>query len=222
MALGLITGAIGLVSGGIQSLVGIGQNRKANRLEQQNVFPTTSVNQNIQQNVANANMGAALGIPAAQYNLALQNINRNQAGALRSQERSGRPQSLASLVRAGNDATLQLDAQNAQTRIANQRYADQARLNLAQEEQRVFNWNEAQPYLRNLDRISQLRGAANQNIFGGIGTALNTGLSIFGTQALQGMGGQSGNPATGLGYSPRQQMQFGIGGANPYYGGMNA
>src|SRR5690606_23899081 len=110
---------------------------------------------------------------------ALQNISRNQAGALRQFQRGNTPASLASIVRAGNDATLQLDAANAQQRVQNQRYADQARLNLAQEEQRVENWNLQQPYLRNLQRIGQLRNSGSQNIFGGINTGLNTALSIF-------------------------------------------
>src|SRR5690606_2232132 len=126
------------------------------------------------------------------------------------------------IVRAGNDATLQLDAANAQQRVQNQRYADQARLNLAQEEQRVENWNLQQPYLRNLQRIGQLRNSGSQNIFGGINTGLNTALSIFGTQQMMGGGQQQSSFNTGLGYTPYQQMQYGIGGASPYYGGMNA
>lgn len=174
----LISGAVGLIGGGIQLLTGNSQRRQANRLEASNVLPRAEINPYILQNLAFANQRAAQGLPAEQYNLALQNIGRNQASVLRQFQRGGASTSLASILRGTNDATLQLDATNAQARQQNQLYADQARLTAAQEQQRVWEWNEAQPYLRNLERIGQLRQSGNQNFFGGLGTILNTGLNV--------------------------------------------
>ena len=165
MALPLIGAAIGL--GSIVS--GIFRGAKARRLEKQNPYPTATVDANIATNQALAQQRARVGLPSEQYNYGLQNIQRNQAGALSAAMTSGRPVNIASLLGQTNQATMQLDAQNAQARMNNQMVEMQANEALAAENQRVWQWNKANRYQQMAQRVAQLRSAAQQDIFGGIG-----------------------------------------------------
>lgn len=194
---GLIGGAASLIGG----LFGIGQRRKANRLARNTVFPTASVAAPLVENVGIAQQMASTGLPDEQYNLATQNINRNQAGALRTLSTLGRPSSAAGILRQTNDATLRLDAADAAARQANQRTLMQQNQVLAQEQNRVWDWNNRQKYLMQLQEISQLRNAGNQNIFGSLGSLVNLGIGgAFG-------GGSAGNNGSWL------QNIFGGGGS---------
>lgn len=160
--LGLASGVVGLVSG-------LFRGGKARRMERQNPYPTATVDPLIVENRARAQQMAQVGLPQATYNLALQNIQRNQAGALRAAQSSGRPVNVASILDRTNQATLQLDAADAAARMQNQRLAMQQNSALAAENQRVWNWNEAQRYQELAGRIAQLRTAGQQDLWGGIG-----------------------------------------------------
>lgn len=181
---------LGLLAAGIPSLVkgvsGLFQIGKGNRLARQNVRPVQTVNENIAKNVALAEQMEQVGLPQEQYNQALQNINRNQSGALMSLGRSANPSAgLASLLRASNDAALGLDVQNANTRLNNQRFAFGQRANLAQEQKDVFNWNNKMRYTENAAAAQALKGSGIQNAFGAL-----TDLSKLGQSFFAGKGGQ--------------------------------
>lgn len=162
-------GWVGLASSAIGLISGLFRGRKAKKLERQNPYPTATVDPLIVENQARAQQMAQVGIPQAQYNLALQNIQRNQAGALRTAQSSGRPANVASILDRTNQATLQLDAADAAARMQNQRLAMQQNSALAAENQRAWNWNEAQRYQELAGRIAQLRTAGQQDLWGGIG-----------------------------------------------------
>src|SRR5690606_6182384 len=134
----------------------------------QTVAPTTTINPELLQNAALADQMAMVGLPDAQYMQALGNINRNQAGALRVASTSGRPANVASILQQSNLATGQLDAADAAARQSNQRLAMNARAAVAQDRNRVFDWDR-QKYMLQLQQIGALRNAGNQNIFGAIG-----------------------------------------------------
>lgn len=175
MALGL-----GSILGGVGALAGIGfgigQNSKAARLERNNVLPIATVNSNILQNQAMARQMSQIGLASQQYNNALQQQQGNLANVLSISSRSGQNIPVAGLLRQANQATQNLNVQDAQSRQQNQRLLMQQNQAVAQEEQRVWNWNKAQPYLRTAQQVASLRNAGTQNIFGGIGTIAQLGI----------------------------------------------
>jgi len=189
--LGLASGVVGLVSG-------LFRGRQARRMERQNPYPTATVDPLIAENQARAQQMAQVGLPQAQYNLALQNIQRNQAGALRAAQQSSRgPVNVASIVDRTNQATLQLDAADAAARMQNQRLAMQQNSALAAENQRAWNWNEAQRYQELAGRIAQLRTAGQQDLWGGIGMLGQLAASGTFNNLLGGGGNNSGGNSGG-------------------------
>ena len=180
--------AIAAVPSLVKSLAGLFQIGKGNRLAKQNVRPVQLVNENIAKNAAMAEQMANQGLPQEQYNQAVQGINRNQSGAYAGLGRSANPSAgLASLVRAGNDAVLGLNAADAQARIGNQRFAFGQRSALANEQKDVFNYNNKQKYNEQAQAAAALQGAGRQNAFGGL-----SDLATLGQTALN--GGQSSIP----------------------------
>lgn len=172
--------ALGLAGAGalLKAGTGLWQTIKGNRIDKKNPFPVEQANPIFQKNVAIAENMARTGMPQQQYNNALNNIGRNQAGAIRQLGRSANPSAgLASVLRAGNDATINLDTQDANARLNNQRFAFGQRLNLAQEQNRVFDWNKRQKYLGLLAKSQGMIGAGMQNLMGGFNDATRIGLT---------------------------------------------
>lgn len=163
--LNLALAGVGLVSGLLQ-------NRRANRLASETVAPTTEISPEVLENQALARQMSLVGLPQEQYNLALQNINRNRGGALRAAATSGRPSSIASILRASDDAVARLDAQNAAARMANQRALMGANTAVANDRNRVFNWDVNQ-YNAALQQIAGMRRAGTSNVFGALGLLSN-------------------------------------------------
>ena len=161
---------------GISGLLGIGAgNRRARR----NIRPVQQVNPLIAQNNAIAENDALVGMPQEQYNLANQNIQRNQSAGYRALGRSANPTGLASLVRAGNDASLNLSAQDAGMRMNNRRFAFGTRGALANEQKDVFNWNSKAKYMEEAQAAAEQIGAGKANAFGAL-----TDLSQLGQAAM--------------------------------------
>lgn len=185
---GIIGGAASLIGG----LFGASQRRKANKLAAETVAPEATINPEIVENRAIAQQMAQVGLPQAQYNLALQNINRNRAGALRAVSTSGRPSTIASILRASDDAVARLDAADAAARMANQRTLMGANTALAGERNRLFNWDREQ-YLMALQQIAGMRQSGTNNLMGAIGLLGNVAIS-GGFKNLFG-GGSSSRPS---------------------------
>jgi len=139
-------------------------------------------------NAFEAEQMAKEGLPQAQYNQALGNINRNQAGALRTASNLGGGSALKSLnniLQSSNDATLNLDVQDASAKRNNMLLAMQQRGILAGQKQAKWNWDKAQPFQEATQRRDRLIGAGIQNVVGG-------------AQTYAGVGGfdKNGNPTT--------------------------
>lgn len=183
MALPLAAIGLGLSAAG--SLAGLGfgisQRAQARRLERNNQLPMTSVNNNILQNVAQAEQMARTGLPSQVYNNQLNQINTGLTAGLRQVGRLGSASSVASVLRGYNAGIGALNASNVQNMQANQRLLMQQRGLLANEQERVFNWNRAQPYLRTMQQVASLRNAGNQNIFGAIGNIAGMGMNLAGS-----------------------------------------
>lgn len=196
---------------GLSGIVDIFGGKKRAR---NNVRPMAQVNENYLKNVALAEQMGRQGLPQQQYNLGLQNIQRNQSGVLGALSRSSNPNAgLQGLLRASNDATMGLDVQNANARLNNQRFAFGQRANLAQDQQRVWDWNQKGKYLEEAQAAAQQIGSGKQNAFGSL-----TDLSQLGQSALA--GGAFGSSGSSV---PQQLPQINYGRINPRnpYGSVN-
>lgn len=190
--LGLLKALPGIVGGLAGIGFGIGQKIQARKIEKNNIMPLTSVDPNLVKNVGQAELMAQQGMTSQAYNNAANQLNSGFTSSLRQAGRMGGTASIASILRANQVGFNNLTAQNAQLQQQNQRIAMQSRSALAQDNQRVFNWNLANPYLRKVQQVATMRNAGNTNIFGGIGalaSAASSGLSN-GQEEQQGqMGG---------------------------------
>lgn len=169
----------------IQSISGLFGVGKGNLAAKKNLFPEEQVNPIYAENLAIAENAARVGMPQQQYNRAQQGFQRNRASALRQLSRMGRPVNSAAIVRAGNDSQLDLDVADANIRQGNQRFAMGQRAQLANEQNRVFDWNKRQRYLQRAEANAQQIGAGKQNFMGGLNN-----LSLLGQYAM--FGGESG------------------------------
>lgn len=188
-----IASLIGLGTSLIGGLFGRSQQKSADALERSIDRPDAQVNGNLIQNLALSEQMANIGLPQQQYINALQNIQRNQNAGLRQASRSAGTGSIASIVRAGNDATANLDVTDANARLQNQQLAMQNRGVLAQEENRVWDYNERQRYNEVMQRAAALRGAGNANTFGALGNVAQMAIGgVFGGQNGLNLGGLFG------------------------------
>jgi len=173
-----LSAGIGLGAAAVGGIFGAFQTAKANRLERGNTLPLADVNANIANNVALAQQMSNVGLAQEQYDAAVQGQNQNLTAALKASGRTGRNTNVGGILRQANEATLKLNAADAAARQQNQRLLIQQRQVLAGEEQRVWNWNKAQPYLKMSQRIAALRNAGNQNMFGALGAGAAIGMNI--------------------------------------------
>lgn len=140
-----------------------------------NVRPDFEIPKEFQQNLAIAENMAQTGMPQQQYNNAVNNIGRNQAGALRQFGRTGNQGSLASVLRASNDATMNLDAQDAGARQNNQRFAIGQRGQMGQLQLQKQQWEKIGKYEENANAAAAMQGAGQQNKFGALNSLSNIG-----------------------------------------------
>lgn len=208
-----ISAGLGVLGAGAKIFSGISQNKKANEIEKNNPRPDYVIPDQFKQNYALAKQMAQVGLPQQQYQNQMNNINQNQAGALQNLSRSANQgANLAAIVRGGDAATNNLNAQDAAARQGNQRYAIQQNSVLGGQELAKQQSDKFDKYTENYNRAAALRGAGNQNIYGGAGDLAGLGAAglsgdnpLFGGQKTpqQTMGQVNGNPtlsaATGAG-----------------------
>lgn len=164
----------GLASGLIKGFIGSGQKRKALALMKKNKLPAYEI-------PAEAVQAASEGLPSAQYNQAMQNIQRQQSNAIAaSQDRRGGLANITRTQQLTNDAIGNLDAANAKARQQNL-------IRLGQYKEKAWDWNKKQKFLDDRQYAMSLLGAGNQNVAVGIDSALS-GLASFGGK----MGGNGG------------------------------
>lgn len=199
---------------------GIAQDISANKAENAMQRPVEGVQPEYTQNVNTAQQQAQQGIAAPAYNNQLNSINRNQATALNTLSKSANPgANLAAIVRQGDEATNQLNAQDSIERNRNLLGLLNARLQLAQQKDKAWDWNYQQRYLQNLAKANQLRGAANSNISGAFSDATGSAVKLSQLGAFNGSGGgsQYGSP-DGSSISATSNTGSGGFGGNPYGG----
>lgn len=184
----LLAAAVPSILKGISGIADIfGGNRRAKN----NIRPITQVNENYQKNVDMAESMGRTGLPSEQYNRSFQNIGRNQAVALNALGRSSNPSAgINSLLRGSNDAVMGLDAQDANARLQNQRFAFGQRSALAQEQQRVWDWNKKSRYQEEANVAGQQIGSGKQNIMGALNNLSSLGQTAYGAYNGQQNGAQ--------------------------------
>lgn len=183
MGLDPISAATQAATGLISGISGLFQKARANQLEKQNVRPVYNIPQEIAANQQIAQQQATQGMPQAQYQRGLQNINRNATNALSAaQDRQGGLSSIGAIQQGANDATLNLTAQDAQQRVANIRNLMSQNQVMAQYRDKAWGWNNQAKYQENAAAIRALRGAGNANINAGLNGILGAGASILSTR----------------------------------------
>lgn len=178
---GLGLGALSTIG---QGIAGIFQASKAKKMLKQLQDPGYRIPKGFYKNLAQSEQLARTGMPMEQYNLARQNIDRTVSGGTRALSRSSNPSAgVASLVRAGIEGGLNLDAQNAAVRRQNILQAMGARRELAGQELAKQQYAQ-QRYMNAVNQANALRGAGMQNVAGAIGGVANlAGIgSIYGSK----------------------------------------
>lgn len=158
----------GLALSAISMGIGAIQNRKARKLEEANMRPVMERDPNLALNQELARRMSQEGLPEQVYQNALNNINRNQAGAIRLGLTSGRGANVANILRQTNDATLQLEAQDAEAQYRNMTTYMNANQAMADENANMFDWNQRQRYLAIQQQVQAYRNAGTSSIYGGI------------------------------------------------------
>lgn len=191
---------------------GISQNAQANKIDKNNPRPIYQIPKEYLDNVTMARQMAQVGLPQQQYNNQLNLINRNSAVGIGAISRSANPGAgVAQVVRASNDATNTLTAQDAAARQDNQRFLIGQNGVLGQQRLAKQQYDKFDKYSENFNRAQGLRGAANANIQNGVGGIA----SMAGGIAAANMGG-NGVPAQA------PQAQWGGMGGYQYNGGSMA
>lgn len=185
----LVGGGIGLVSG----LFGASQRAKAKKLAEQNAFPNEPIPAEVLQAEKMAEQDANTGLPSEQYNLAKQNIARQQATALQAaNERRGGLMTVAANQQAGDDANLALDVQNANARIQNRRQLAAVKNNVGQWQDKTWDWNSRTKYQQTAAAARALMGAGNANLNQGLDRIAGAATGYFGRGGSLFGGGSSG------------------------------
>lgn len=159
-----------------QGIAGLLQGNKAKKQLRQLQDPGYKIPKGFYQNLAQSEQLARTGMPMEQYNLAKQGIDRSVAGGMRGLSRSANPSAgVASLVRAGIEGGLNLEAQNAAVRRQNIMQAMGARRELAGQELAKQQYAQ-QRYMDKVNQANAMQGAGIQNVAGSIGSIANIGM----------------------------------------------
>lgn len=176
IAAAAIPSAVKMISGGIQALRGRSILKKNKR-------PDYEIMPEFQQNVEMAEDIRSLGgMPKASYQNALQNISRNQTAGLQGlRGRGGAVAGVSAINQSTNDATLGLDAQDAEMRLRNFTMGTQLKMNaltaLATQRLKKQEWDKLMPFNQNQAWGQGLIGAGMQNAMGGLGEVANLAVS---------------------------------------------
>lgn len=207
-----ILAAAGLAGGLIKGLFGGSQRREGRRILADNPYPTYNIPTEVMENKRLAQQAQG-GMPAAQYAQASQNIQRQQLNALRgASSRRGALGLIGGIQRSSNDAALGLDVANAKMARENQQTLMNVNNQVAGYRDKAFDWNQKNKYLQNRAYGMGLIGAGNQNIAGGIDTALGG----FVNQYAFGGGGLFGNSSRRKGGGADNTDYFGLNSGTDY------
>lgn len=166
---GLIAGGVNAIGGIIKGFMGAKQKKQGKKLLNSLQFPEEQLSSELIENQNLARQTAASGLPAEQYAKAMKDIQRNQLTSFKSaKDRRGGLGSVAGIQQASNDATLNLNAKDAEMKIDNQGRLMNVNNQIAGWKSKLFDVNKRQKYNMDYNYAQGLIGAGNQNIMSGI------------------------------------------------------
>jgi hypothetical protein len=169
-------GVIGnLFSGGAQKKRGRRMLADAQKLD-----PGYQIPKEFEQNLAESENMARIGMPSQEYNLASTNIQRGTQAGLRQLGRMSNPfAGIAGLQRGQTDAFSRLDAQNANVRRQNILQAMGARRDLAGQKLNAQQYQQ-QKYFDAVNQANAMIGAGMQTQSGALNAAISGATSTLG------------------------------------------
>ncbi len=168
--IGAVIGGATALAGGIQAAIGA---HRQKQLEKNR--PVYEIPEEIRQNLTQAQQQSLQGVPEAQRQNFLQNLQRGSAQAL--QNLGSRKSGLAGIGMINqqqNDAYGNLMSSDAQARQQNQGALMNQRQNMADYKDQAFQFNKVNPFNRATDRNQALIGAGMQNISSGLQMGLGS------------------------------------------------
>lgn len=157
MTMALISGGLGLTQG-LAGLVGSSRNRA----------PRYVIPQEYKQNLSEAQMRAAGGLPAASKQLAAEQMARGTAAGLtKLSDRNMVAAGVGALAQAQADQANRLAMADAEARLRGERDVAAARLAIASAQDREFAIKQ-QDYLRRAQANANLLSSGIQNVVGGM------------------------------------------------------
>lgn len=216
LAIPLIQAGAGLV----QSIIGGGKARKAQKELEQLQTPTYTQNQSILDFYNKALQRNNVDPYSSNlYKMQQQGIQRSTAQGLGGlQDRRSGLAGISSLVQGQNDSLLRAGV--AAEENQNQRFGQlgQAAAMKAQEDNTAFHYNQVAPYEKQYNLLAMKASGANQttnaglqNIFGGLGNASQISLAkqMYGSSGSGNVGGQQNRQAVQIGTNPDGSPKFG-------------
>lgn len=151
--------------GGATTTLGAAQTAYGMYLRKKNKRPEYQIPQEIQQNLTQAQMDALEGLPAAQAQQFIQNIQRGSAfGMSQLGSRKAGLAGLATLNQQQQDAYGNLLSMDAQVRQQNKANLMNQRQVMADYRDQAFQLNKLNPYYENVAQSEALMGAGMQNM----------------------------------------------------------
>jgi hypothetical protein len=175
--------------------VGAVQYFKGKADQKKNKRPTYEIPEEAKQNLTLAQQMALQGIPEAQRQNYIDNIQRTSATSLRNLgSRNAALAGVAQVQQQQNNAYQQLFGMDAQARQANQKGILDQNQNLANYRDQAFQLNSINPYYEKTAQNQAMMGAGLQNF----GKSFQMGASTMGKYGSNGGGGYlaQGNPYT--------------------------
>ena len=168
----IVQGAKALI-GGVQAIKGAQTLENAKRPEYQTP-------DEVKQNLTDAQLSEIEGLPAAQRNKYIQDIQRNQAAVLKSSgDRMGGISGLGGIADASNQAMGNIFMQDVMARQQAKNRLSQARTEMAGYRDKAYKLNELDPYLSKVQQGQANLGAGLQNLMG----AADSSVSMLMNQA---------------------------------------
>lgn len=149
---------------GVKAIKAGKQKREGRRALAKLTYPDESVPQEAIENRDRAREQANVGLPSAQYNQAMKNIQRQQSTALAgSQNKRGGLTVLPQILQGTNDATMKLDVTDANARLQNEGRFQNANTVVGNWKNKIWDNNIKQKYIKDYNYAMGLLGMGNAN-----------------------------------------------------------
>lgn len=161
--------ALPLILAGAQAAIGIGQAVSGHQRLKNLTRPEYQIPSEIEQNMSEAELMSYYGMPDAQKQSYMQNIQRSGQQALSGiADRKGGLGMVSAVQQQQEDSYMNLLSADVQQRMQNIQAAQQARQVMAEYKDKAFQINEMEPYVQDYNEAQSLIGSGMQNVMGGL------------------------------------------------------